>query len=95
MMKHYSISILFLFTLSLISPTEAQVRFIYQDVASPPPEARTIDLLFRMTVEEKVGQLLCQLGWGMYSKEGKKVSCSNEYQRTNRSTVYRYVLGYF
>lgn len=78
-MKHYSISILFLFALSLLSPTKAQVRFIYQDVAYPP-EARTIDLLSRMTVEEKVGQLLCPLGWGMYAKEGKKISYSDEYK---------------
>ena len=31
-------------------------------------EKRTEDLLKRMTVEEKLGQLLCPLGWPMYEK---------------------------
>lgn len=32
------------------------------------PLQRTVDLLSQMTVEEKVGQLLCPLGWPMYNK---------------------------
>lgn len=39
-------------------------------------EARTADLLARMTVEEKVGQLLCPMGWEMYEKEGASVKYS-------------------
>ena len=31
-----------------------------------PVEQRVADLLSRMTLEEKVGQLLCPLGWEMY-----------------------------
>ena len=31
-------------------------------------EKRTADLLKRMTTEEKLGQLLCPLGWPMYEK---------------------------
>lgn len=31
-------------------------------------DERTADLLSRMTVEEKIGQLLCPLGWPMYEK---------------------------
>ena len=44
-------------------------------------EERTSDLLSRMTLEEKVGQLLCPLGWEMYEKQGQKVSCSKKYEK--------------
>ncbi|MBB4038298.1 hypothetical protein GGR21_004230, partial [Dysgonomonas hofstadii] len=37
-------------------------------------EVRTHDLLGRMTLEEKVGQLLCPLGWEMYEKKGQEVT---------------------
>lgn len=39
----------------------------YKD-ASVPTEQRVEDLLSRMTREEKIGQLLCPLGWPMYDK---------------------------
>ncbi len=41
-----------------------------------PVEQRITDLLLRMTVEEKIGQLRCPLGWEMYekTKSGVKVS---------------------
>lgn len=49
------------------------------------PEARTADLLARMTVEEKLGQLLCPLGWPMYEKtetNGKAVvGISDEFRK--------------
>lgn len=40
--------------------------------ANLPTEQRVADLLSRMTVEEKVGQLLCPLGWEMYEITGPK-----------------------
>lgn len=40
------------------------------------PDDRTRDLLARMTADEKVGQLLCPMGWEMYVKEGNLVSYS-------------------
>lgn len=50
-----------------------------------PTEKRVADLLSRMTVEEKVGQLLCPLGWEMYEiatdKKGKrKVDVSQKFK---------------
>lgn len=42
---------------------------------------RTQDLLSQMTLEEKVGQLLCPLGWGMYDKQGYKVTASDIYKK--------------
>lgn len=48
-------------------------------------EKRTADLLDRMTVEEKLGQLLCPLGWPMYEKtetpEGPVAGISDEYRK--------------
>jgi len=46
-----------------------------------PIEKRVSDLLGRMTVEEKVGQLSKLLGWDMYSKSGKKVTISNKLRK--------------
>lgn len=40
------------------------------------PEARTQDLLARMTIDEKVGQLLCPMGWEMYEKDDNSVNYS-------------------
>ncbi|WP_321332581.1 glycoside hydrolase family 3 N-terminal domain-containing protein [uncultured Bacteroides sp.] len=45
-------------------------------------ESRVQDLLSRMTLEEKVGQLLCPLGWNMYQIEGKKIGVSELFKRT-------------
>ncbi|MDP4184152.1 MAG: glycoside hydrolase family 3 N-terminal domain-containing protein, partial [Bacteroidota bacterium] len=43
-------------------------------------EERTKDLLSRMTLEEKIGQLLCPLGWEMYEKKGKNVTYSKKFE---------------
>lgn len=51
--------------------------------ASLPAEQRVADLLGRMTVEEKVGQLLCPLGWEMWEIKGKnrdKVEVSDKFR---------------
>lgn len=46
-----------------------------------PTEDRVKDLLGRMTLEEKVGQLSTLLGWEMYQKQGKKVTFSPAYKK--------------
>lgn len=58
----------------------AQKKLPYRD-ASLPIETRTQDLLKRMTLEEKVGQLLCPLGWQMVERKGNYVSCSEEFKK--------------
>ncbi len=40
--------------------------------ASRPIEERVADILKRMTVEEKIAQLRCPLGWEMYNKTSQK-----------------------
>lgn len=49
----------------------------YKD-SSLSPEERTADLLKRMNVDEKIGQLLCPLGWPMYDKVSEDSSCVSE-----------------
>ena len=49
--------------------------------ADAPIEERIKDLMERMTVEEKVGQLCCPMGWEMYTKTGNKVEASELYKK--------------
>lgn len=49
--------------------------------ASAPIEYRVKDLLGQMTIEEKVAQLCCPLGWEMYTKTGEnEVTVSDLYK---------------
>lgn len=50
----------------------AQKKYPYQQ-ANLPISVRVSDLLSRMTLEEKVGQLRCTLAWNYYEIQGKKV----------------------
>ena len=53
---------------------------VYRD-AGRSAEDRAEDLLGRMTVEEKLGQLLCPLGWPMYEKvSADSVTISDAYR---------------
>lgn len=45
---------------------------LYKD-ANVPTEQRVEDLLSRMTLKEKIGQLLCPLGWPFYEKTTAEV----------------------
>ena len=75
-MKQHLITIVFaLFAISGI----AGPKYPYQD-ATKPVEQRVEDLLSRMTVEEKVGQLVCLMGWDSYQISGKKVAASEKFK---------------
>ena len=53
---------------------------LYKD-ASRSAEERADDLIKRMTVDEKLGQLLCPLGWPMYDKvSADSVTVSDAYR---------------
>ena len=54
-------------------------KYPYQD-ANKPVEQRVEDLLSRMTIEEKVGQLVCLMGWDSYQINGKKVGASEKFK---------------
>ena len=63
-----------------VVPVMAQQPLYKQ--ASAPVEERIDDLLGRMTLEEKVGQICCPLGWEMYTKTGKNsVTISDLYKK--------------
>jgi Beta-glucosidase-related glycosidases len=65
---------------SLLCPQLQAQQLPYKNSALPT-EKRVSDLLGRMTVEEKVGQLSKLLGWDMYSKNGKQVTISDKLRK--------------
>ena len=75
MMKRLLISGLLLLSLTMAAAT----KFPYQD-ASLHPSVRAQDLLSRMTLEEKVGQLVCLMGWDSYVRSGNKVNVSDKFR---------------
>ena len=75
MMKRLLISGLLLLSLTMAAAT----NFPYQD-ASLHPAVRAQDLLSRMTLEEKVGQLVCLMGWDSYVRSSNKVNVSDKFR---------------
>ena len=66
----------------LLSVTHAQKATtpLYKN-ATAPVDKRVRDLLGRMTVDEKVGQLSTLLGWEMYQRQGNNVSASEKFKQ--------------
>ena len=77
MMKRLLASGLLLLLLSLTMA--AATKYPYQD-ANQPVDKRVKDLLSRMTLEEKVGQLVCLMGWDSYVRNGNKVAVSDKFR---------------
>lgn len=75
MMKRLLIAGLLLLSLTMTAAT----KYPYQD-ASLTIDQRVEDLLSRMTIEEKVGQLVCLMGWDSYERNGKKVAVSDKFR---------------
>ncbi|MGJ1317910.1 glycoside hydrolase family 3 N-terminal domain-containing protein [Sphingobacterium spiritivorum] len=71
-------AVIYALLLSVPLPLAAQ-KPVYKD-ASQSVEIRTRDLIQRMTLEEKVGQLLCPLGWEMYERKGNTVTVSQKFK---------------
>lgn len=76
--KHITLACAVLLAMPLMAQKKATTKAVRKQTALPvykqatqPIEARVADLISRMTVEEKVGQLICPLGWEMYTKTGK------------------------
>lgn len=57
----------------------ATPKYPYQD-ANLPVEQRVEDLISRMTLEEKAGQIVCLMGWDSYQINGKKVAVSEKFR---------------
>ena len=75
MMKRIILATIALATLSCV----AAPKYPYRD-ASLPVEKRVEDLLSRMTLEEKAGQIVCLMGWDSYHINGKKVTVSEKFK---------------
>ncbi len=72
------LSIIALFCGLLVSPVFSQP--LYRNPKTPI-DLRVKDLIGRMTLEEKVGQMLCPLGWEMYEKKGADVTHSAKFEQ--------------
>ena len=57
----------------------SQPLYPYKD-STLSSEKRTGDLLSRMTLAEKLGQLRCLLGWEMYNRQGNTVTHSQKFE---------------
>ena len=75
MIKRLLVSGLLLLSLTMAAAT----KYPYQD-ANQPVDKRVKDLLSRMTLEEKVGQLVCLMGWDSYVRKGNKVAVSDKFR---------------
>lgn len=76
-----NIKSLFLMGCLFCATTASAQTPIYKQ-ANAPIDYRVKDLLSRMTIEEKVAQLCCPLGWEMYTKTGNNsVTVSDLYKQ--------------
>ena len=77
MMKRSLVTII---TLALMTfSMNAKDKYPYQN-ANLSVEQRVEDLLSRMTLEEKAGQIVCLMGWDSYQINGKKVTVSDKFK---------------
>ncbi|MGM0377685.1 MAG: glycoside hydrolase family 3 N-terminal domain-containing protein, partial [Bacteroidota bacterium] len=71
---------LWLFVLPFFAPTYGQQGEVDYKKPDLSPRERTADLIDRMTLEEKVGQMLCPFGWEMWKKENDKMAPSTKFK---------------
>lgn len=78
--KNWLLPVLFVSSPALMYAQHKAVP-VYKDPHAAVAD-RVSDLLGRMTLEEKVGQLSTLLGWEMYEKKGKTVVVSEKFKKT-------------
>ena len=76
-MKKYLLSLSLIISI-LYSYGQSDLKYKNPKLSS---EVRTQDLLSRMTLAEKIGQLRSPLGWEMYDKDGKTITHSKKYEK--------------
>ncbi|MCD0488708.1 glycoside hydrolase family 3 C-terminal domain-containing protein [Pedobacter sp. MC2016-14] len=79
--RFYTLAILlalFLCLFCLITSAQ-EITPLYKNPKAPVIE-RVNDLIGRMTLEEKVGQLSALLGWEMYEKQGTRITASAKFK---------------
>lgn len=73
-------SLVTIIALALMSfSMNAKDKYPYQN-ANLSVDQRVEDLLSRMTLEEKAGQIVCLMGWDSYQINGKKVTVSDKFK---------------
>ncbi|MCZ4223138.1 glycoside hydrolase family 3 N-terminal domain-containing protein [Pedobacter rhodius] len=76
------VSVISIFNTKVFAQSKTNIP-LYKN-SKMPVESRIKDLLSRMTVEEKVGQISMPLGWPMYSKSGDNVEVSETFKKSLR-----------
>ena len=71
----------FILSLFAVAALAANAATPLYKQANAPIEDRVSDLLGRMTIDEKIAQLRCPLGWEMYTKTDKGVVASEKYKQ--------------
>lgn len=66
---------------AMILPASA-AKPVYKQ-AKAPVEKRVADLLGRMIIDEKIGQLVCPMGWEMYERRADGVGVSEKFRELN------------
>lgn len=80
-MKRFLLSaIVCCLALNLSAAKKSKTQFPYQN-PQLPIEERVSDLIGRMTLEEKIGQLRCTLAWNYYTIQGKNVVPSESFKK--------------
>ncbi len=80
-MKRFQITtLLCCLVISLSAAKKSKQVLPYQN-AQLPTEERINDLIGRMTLEEKVGQLRCTMAWNYYTIQGKEVIPSESFKK--------------
>ncbi|POY38352.1 beta-glucosidase [Solitalea longa] len=74
--------LLLLLSIFIACSAFSQVQTPLYKNANTPITSRVNDLLSRMTIEEKVGQLSALLGWDMYLKKGNQVEVSDLFKKS-------------
>ena len=79
-MKRIVIYLLFFVSMNARVVQAQDIRPLYKNPNAPIPE-RVEDLLKRMTLEEKTGQLVTLLGWEMYYNSSGKLQVSSKFKQ--------------
>ena len=74
------VTVLLLMACGLCLNLKAKGHFPYQNEKLPTAQ-RVTDLLRRMTLDEKIGQLRCMLAWDYYIRNRQQIELSDTFKK--------------
>ena len=74
----YKLTLILLFSCQILTAQTKQPNYKNPNLSA---DERTKDLLSRMTIDEKLGQILCFMGWEMYEIKGSEVTPSEQFKK--------------